>query len=237
MRSPRSHDPWDLSAWISATLEAQERLQATAARLAEPGTREKAVEVLTAHFGERHWDPRMRLRLADVLLQAGKDEEAVPILAGLADDLTREGFTEKAIAILKKIEKIQSRHIEEVRLAPLERPEGEIPEGEEPTVVTQQPPVRPAAAAHDPLCAGARALYQTLVREIKASQPSRRVPKVETLGPQATDLAHHQRPGNALAQRQRLLHGADQQDVSCACRECVCRRGERSNHIDHDDHI
>jgi len=94
-----------------------------AARLAEPGTQERAVEALTAHFGDRHWDPRMRLRLADVLLQAGKDEEAVPILADLADELTREGFTEKAIAILKKIEKIQSRHVEEVKLAPLERPE------------------------------------------------------------------------------------------------------------------
>jgi len=127
-----------------------------AARLAEPGTQERAVEALTAHFGERHWDPRMRLRLADVLLQAGKDEEAVPILAGLADELTREGFTEKAIAILKKIEKIQSRHVEEVKLAPLERPERggssapaplSIPEGREPHVASQAPPVRPAAPA------------------------------------------------------------------------------------------
>jgi CRP-like cAMP-binding protein len=82
----------------------------------------RAIDVLEAHFGETRWDPRMRLRLADLLLKAGKDADAVPILIGLADDLAREGFPERAIAVLKKIERVQRRHMEVVSLAPLMRP-------------------------------------------------------------------------------------------------------------------
>jgi CRP-like cAMP-binding protein len=87
----------------------------------DPGTREKAIEVLEAHFGQSRWEPRMRLRLASVLLRAGKDQDAIDVLVGLADDLAREGLTEKAIAILKKIERLRQRHVEEVNLAPLKR--------------------------------------------------------------------------------------------------------------------
>jgi CRP-like cAMP-binding protein len=91
--------------------------------LGDAGTRERAIEILEAHFGESRWDPRMRLRLANLLLKAGKDEDAVPILVGLADDLARQGFPEKAIAILKKIERIRRRDVEEVNLAPLRPPD------------------------------------------------------------------------------------------------------------------
>jgi CRP-like cAMP-binding protein len=84
-------------------------------------SKQQAIEILEAHFGESRWDPRMRLRLAEVLLKAGKDQDAVPVLIGLADDLAREGFTEKAIAILKKIERIQKRGTQEINLAPLKR--------------------------------------------------------------------------------------------------------------------
>jgi hypothetical protein len=41
------------------------------------------------------------------------------VLAALADDLLREGFPEKAVAILRKIERRRSRDVEEVSLAPL----------------------------------------------------------------------------------------------------------------------
>jgi CRP-like cAMP-binding protein len=84
----------------------------------DAGQERKAIEVLEAHFGQSRWDPRMRLRLADVLLKAGKFEDAVPVLIGLADDLARAGYPEKAIAVLKKIEKIRRRDIEVVNLAP-----------------------------------------------------------------------------------------------------------------------
>jgi len=84
-------------------------------------TQQKASEILEGYFGGARWEPRMRLRLAHVLVRAGKQEEALPILIGLADELAREGFPEKAIAILKRIERIQRRDIEELNLAPLIR--------------------------------------------------------------------------------------------------------------------
>ncbi|HEV7498490.1 MAG TPA: cyclic nucleotide-binding domain-containing protein, partial [Vicinamibacteria bacterium] len=96
-----------------------------AVNLPDSGTRRKAIEVLEAHFGESRWDPRMRLRLADVLLKAGKGEDAIPILIGLADELAREGFADKAVAILKKIEQVQRRNVEVVNLAPLLRADPE----------------------------------------------------------------------------------------------------------------
>ncbi|HEU0107264.1 MAG TPA: cyclic nucleotide-binding domain-containing protein [Vicinamibacteria bacterium] len=102
--------------------------------LPDSGTRRKAIEVLEAHFGESRWDPRMRLRLADVLLKAGKDQDAIAILIGLADELAREGFADKAVAILKKVEQVQRRNVEVVNLAPLLRAEA-APEPETPRPV------------------------------------------------------------------------------------------------------
>jgi hypothetical protein len=57
---------------------------------------------------------------ADVLILAGRDKEAVGILMGLADAEAADGFAAKAIAILKRIEKIAPgrRDVEE-RLAHL----------------------------------------------------------------------------------------------------------------------
>jgi CRP-like cAMP-binding protein len=105
--------------------------------LSDPLSDQRAIEVLEAHFGESRWDPRMRLRLADVLVRAGKDHDAIPILVGLADDLAREGYPEKAISILKKIEQLQRRHIEEVSLAPFDKQGG----------AAAQPPETPRARA------------------------------------------------------------------------------------------
>jgi CRP-like cAMP-binding protein len=107
--------------------------------LPDSGTRRKAIEVLESHFGESRWDPRMRLRLADVLLKAGKDQDAIAILIGLADELAREGFADKAVAILKKIEQVQRRNVEVVNLAPLLRSDT-APAAEAPG------PARPMAA-------------------------------------------------------------------------------------------
>ena len=106
--------------------------------MSDAATERKAIEVLEAHFGQSRWDPRMRLRLADVLLKAGKFQDAVPVLIGLADDLARAGYPEKAIAVLKKIEKIQRRDIEEVNLAPRR--------GSAPTERRRRPRAHPDAA-------------------------------------------------------------------------------------------
>jgi CRP-like cAMP-binding protein len=108
---------------------------------------QRAIEVLEAHFGESRWDPRMRLRLADVLVRAGKEADAVPILVGLADDLARGGYPEKAISILKKIEQLQRRHVEEVSLAP--RIHEEAPEVEASRAPVPETPSRRSRARTD----------------------------------------------------------------------------------------
>ena len=113
----------------------------------DPHGEQRAIDVLEAHFGESRWDPRMRLRLADVLLRAGKDQDAVPVLVGLADDLARAGYPEKAVAILKKIERLQRRHIEEVSLAPGARRRGR--KSAETRPLTPPPLAPPPAAAPD----------------------------------------------------------------------------------------
>ena len=66
----------------------------------------KAIEVLRAQFQGGARDPRLRLQLADVLVLAGRVKEATPILNGLADEYAREGYAAKAIAVLKKLQKV-----------------------------------------------------------------------------------------------------------------------------------
>ena len=89
----------------------------------------KALELIQAQLARRPQDARLRLKQADVLILAGRGKEAVGILMGLADTEAADGFAAKAIAILKRIEKIEPgrRDVEErlahliqekVRLAP-----------------------------------------------------------------------------------------------------------------------
>jgi CRP-like cAMP-binding protein len=110
-------------AMIEATyLERAGDASVAGVREAELGARQasaRAVAVLEARFGEGQWDPHVRLELADALLRSGKHDEAVPILVGLADELAREGQIAKAIALVKKVERIQNRHVEELLLAPM----------------------------------------------------------------------------------------------------------------------
>ena len=76
----------------------------------------KAIEVLKRGKA----DPRAKMQLADVLVMAGKSKEAVAVLAPLADEYAREGFAAKAVAVLKKIQKIDpSRRDVEQKLASL----------------------------------------------------------------------------------------------------------------------
>ncbi len=80
----------------------------------------KAVDLLKAQLKKRPRDHRLRLQLADVLVAASRGKEAGPILMGLADEHAQDGFAAKAIAILKRIERIEPgrRDVEE-RLAHL----------------------------------------------------------------------------------------------------------------------
>jgi cAMP-dependent protein kinase regulator len=67
---------------------------------------DKAERLLRKEFDAGRRDPQLRLQLADVIALAGRGVEAVPIYIGLADEFARAGHAPKAIAILKKIEKV-----------------------------------------------------------------------------------------------------------------------------------
>src|SRR6185369_10039400 len=66
----------------------------------------KAIEVIREQLLTQRNDPRLRLQLADVLVSAGKNKEAVTILLPLADEFAKDGFAAKAISVLKKVQKI-----------------------------------------------------------------------------------------------------------------------------------
>ncbi len=61
-----------------------------------------------------------RLRLADLLVQLGRTAEAVPVFMTLAEELAADGFTARAIACLKRVEKLEKgRPDVEARLSAL----------------------------------------------------------------------------------------------------------------------
>lgn len=145
-----------------------------AVRLADQQLRRRADAVLSAHFGQSRWDPRMKLRLADLLLRTDKEEDAVAVLVGLADDFAREGFPEKAVAVLKKIERIRKRNIEEVSLAPLAPEEGEAagPDLAKPAAPAPPPwPVRPRLATGDFLQAWLVDVLRDRVHQVAMVEP------------------------------------------------------------------
>jgi hypothetical protein len=80
----------------------------------------KAIELIKEQLKTQRSDPRLRMQLADVLVLSGKGKEAVMILTPLADEFAKEGFAAKAIAVLKRIQKIDpSRREVEAKLAGL----------------------------------------------------------------------------------------------------------------------
>ena len=80
----------------------------------------KAVELAQAQHSAQPRDGRLRLQLADTLISAGRGREAVPLLREMADELAAEGFAAKAIALLKRIQKVDPGRMDiERRLASL----------------------------------------------------------------------------------------------------------------------
>jgi len=68
---------------------------------------DKAVEQLRQEIKSSPRDSRTRMQLADVLVEAGRGQDAVPILLKLAQEFGSEGSAPRAIAVLKKVERIQ----------------------------------------------------------------------------------------------------------------------------------
>src|SRR5436190_172267 len=75
----------------------------------------RAIELLKRQLQKGRPDPRLRLQLADLLVLARKEREAVALLGPLADEYAHDGFAAKAISVLKKIQKIEPgrRDVEE----------------------------------------------------------------------------------------------------------------------------
>lgn len=67
----------------------------------------KALDLIKLELKRRPTDVRLRLQQADALIGANRNREAIPVLMGLADEHAADGFTAKAIAFLKRIDKLE----------------------------------------------------------------------------------------------------------------------------------
>ena len=108
----------------------------------------QAVRVLDAHFGAKVRDPKMRLRLAEVLAKTANYVDVVPVLVGLAEELQASGQHARALAILGKIESVDHQGPKEVGIAPLTRlTRGPHREGPDSAIITYVTTGRPAPNA------------------------------------------------------------------------------------------
>src|SRR5258706_16327517 len=67
----------------------------------------KAIEVIKEQLKAGKHNPQLHIQLADILVLAKKTKEAIQILMRVADDFAKEGFEAKAIAVLKKVDKLE----------------------------------------------------------------------------------------------------------------------------------
>jgi tetratricopeptide (TPR) repeat protein len=92
------------------------------AELMAKGKYQKAVELIEKQLDQDAGNPRLRLQLADALVQSGRKADAVPVLIEVADIYASNREAPKAIAALKKIERIApGRRDVESKLASLIR--------------------------------------------------------------------------------------------------------------------
>jgi len=80
----------------------------------------RAAKLLSEEVARGNRDRRTRLRLADVLIMENRGVDAIPLLFELSDEFAAEGWAAKAIALLKKIQRLSpGRRDAEQRLAAL----------------------------------------------------------------------------------------------------------------------
>jgi len=77
--------------------------------LPEEASPERAAAVLAALFGGTSWSPRVRIHLAKLMLDAGQENDALAVIAGVAEEMAQGGHARTGIAILKKVDQIR-RH-------------------------------------------------------------------------------------------------------------------------------
>ena len=81
--------------------------EAAVRSIPEGASPERAAIVLKAQFGECEWSPRVRLHLARLMLDAGQEEDALAVLASVAEELAGRGHADQGIEILKKVESLR----------------------------------------------------------------------------------------------------------------------------------
>jgi Cyclic nucleotide-binding domain len=67
----------------------------------------KAIDAIKAQLKAGKQNPQLLNQLADVLILAKKEKEAIQILMRVADEYAAEGWDAKAIAVLKKIDRLE----------------------------------------------------------------------------------------------------------------------------------
>jgi hypothetical protein len=83
--------------------------EAAVRALPEAASPERAAVVLAALFGGSAWSPRVRLHFAKQMLDAGQEEDALAVVASVAEELAAGGHPETGIAILKKVDEARKR--------------------------------------------------------------------------------------------------------------------------------
>ena len=111
-----------------------------------PSSPERTAAGLRAHFGGAEWSPRVRLRLARLMLEAGREADALAVLASVAQDLAKSGQAARGIGVLRKVERIRGREEQGAASAPLCRTGRRATPRDEPLAL-QAPPSGAAAAA------------------------------------------------------------------------------------------
>lgn len=67
---------------------------------------DKAIEAIKTQLDGRPKNTRLRLQMSDVLAMAERTDAAIKVMLELAEEFATEGFTAKAVAILKKIQRL-----------------------------------------------------------------------------------------------------------------------------------
>jgi hypothetical protein len=89
----------------------QSREEAAVRALPEQASPERAAAVLAANFGGSAWSPRVRLHFAKLMLDAGQENDALAVIASVAEEMAQSGHAETGIAILKKVDEVRKRDL------------------------------------------------------------------------------------------------------------------------------
>jgi hypothetical protein len=104
----------------------------------------RALALFDAHFGLPTWNPKTRMRLADLLARAGHYMDVVPVLVGLADQMQAAGQPARALAMVGKIASLGVRASRELRMPTLVREPAKPRPGPPNAILTYVAQGRPA---------------------------------------------------------------------------------------------